>query len=407
MARAQKYSPNQWLWDDGSHEIAWSWQNVTKSIASMRTMLQMQQPDGRIPELIFWGPMNVSDVLSIFLQYSNFQAVDITQMPVLPFSLRAIYNASRDLAVVEEFLPKLVRYFEWWASARDLDGDGLVTILHPWESGLDASPIYDLSFNITSGNVSFLELYPNFDELVITYHWQYGWNQSAILDRPYKDPGLLNLTNWFKVKDVGVNAVYARGWSVLAELASLFNSSLATYCLERGLRVESAILSKMWSPSLNRFISLYKNAANEELVAPAETVQSLFPLLLTTLPAAQQQSIVNTQLLNPSKFWLKYPVPSTSADAPQFEPVFTVDLMWRGPTWAFPNWFILEGLTYHGFWTEARTLAQKWVNLVARSGVWEMYNPLTGDPYGAIGLGMSTLVVDWIHRLNITTVGDA
>lgn len=27
------------------------------------------------------------------------------------------------------------------------------------------------------------------------------------------------------------------------------------------------------------------------------------------------------------------------------------------------------------------------------------YNPLTGDGYGARGLGMSTLVCDWLQRL--------
>ena len=34
----------------------WSHRNVSNAIADMRTMLQMQQPDGRIPEIIFWGP---------------------------------------------------------------------------------------------------------------------------------------------------------------------------------------------------------------------------------------------------------------------------------------------------------------------------------------------------------------
>jgi hypothetical protein len=38
------------------------------------------------------------------------------------------------------------------------------------------------------------------------------------------------------------------------------------------------------------------------------------------------------------------------------------------------------------------------VSLVDKSGIYEHYNPLTGEPYGAIGLGMSTLVCDWIYR---------
>lgn len=51
----QKYSPHQWLWDSGAHMIVWSHRNVSNSIADLRTMLQLQPPDGFIPEMIFWG----------------------------------------------------------------------------------------------------------------------------------------------------------------------------------------------------------------------------------------------------------------------------------------------------------------------------------------------------------------
>ena len=37
-----------------------------------------------------------------------------------------------------------------------------------------------------------------------------------------------------------------------------------------------------------------------------------------------------------------------SKSAPQFTPDFTVDLMWRGPTWPILNWFVMEGLVLHG-----------------------------------------------------------
>ena len=45
-------------------------------------------------------------------------------------------------------VPKLVRYFTWWKNNRDVDGNGLVTILHPWESGIDLSPAYDPALGV-------------------------------------------------------------------------------------------------------------------------------------------------------------------------------------------------------------------------------------------------------------------
>ena len=39
--------------------------------------------------------------------------------------------------------------------------------------------------------------------------------------------------------------------------------------------------------------------------------------------------------------------------------------------------------------------------MVTKSGVYEQYHPLTGEGFGAVGLGMSSLVVDWIYRLEL------
>lgn len=72
--------------------------------------------------------------------YSSAVYSDITQMPVLPYSLRAIFEASRDPALVTEFLPQLVRFFQWWRDTRD-DGDGLVAAIHNWETGVIRSSV--------------------------------------------------------------------------------------------------------------------------------------------------------------------------------------------------------------------------------------------------------------------------
>ena len=60
--------------------------------------------------------------------------LDTTQMPVLPYSLRSIYQASGDKEHLKEFLYPLVNYFKWWRNTRD-SGDGLITAIHNWETG--------------------------------------------------------------------------------------------------------------------------------------------------------------------------------------------------------------------------------------------------------------------------------
>lgn len=73
----EKYSADQWLWDSGAHMIVWANKNVSNSVLDMRTMLQFQQENGRIPEEIFWSDRSAKENAEILLQYSNTQFTDV------------------------------------------------------------------------------------------------------------------------------------------------------------------------------------------------------------------------------------------------------------------------------------------------------------------------------------------
>jgi hypothetical protein len=121
-----KYSSDQWLWDSGAHMIVWSHKNVTNSILDLRTMLKMQQENGRIPEEIFWMDRDAKQTAAILAEYSSAKFSDTTQMPVLPFSLRSIYEQSQSKAVLKEFLYPLINYFVSWLPA----ATGVVLCMH-------------------------------------------------------------------------------------------------------------------------------------------------------------------------------------------------------------------------------------------------------------------------------------
>jgi len=62
--------------------------------------------------------------------------------------------------------------------------------------------------------------YPKFDELTLSYATKYHWNRTEIIARSVAPPGNSAVDSWFFVEDVGVNAVYIRGWEVLGTLAA-------------------------------------------------------------------------------------------------------------------------------------------------------------------------------------------
>ena len=74
--------------------------------------------------LLFLNCRSPEENAKLLLTYSSDEITDTTQMPVLPFSLRAMYDATKDASLVKEFLYPMINYFKWWRATRD-DGDGV------------------------------------------------------------------------------------------------------------------------------------------------------------------------------------------------------------------------------------------------------------------------------------------
>jgi hypothetical protein len=69
------------------------------------------------------------------------------------------------------------RYFNWWKNERDVDGNGLVTILHPWESGIDLSPAYDPALGVSEQNrarPTWKQAYSPLIKLTLQYNFLHG-----------------------------------------------------------------------------------------------------------------------------------------------------------------------------------------------------------------------------------------
>ena len=208
---------------------------------------------------------------------------------------------------------------------------------------------------------------------------------------------------YFLVQDTAVNSIYAAGWGVLADLSSKFDASMAEHCRKRQAFAQEAIVQHMWDAKLGRFVSLYKDGKKCTQPLTTEVVQSLFPLLLgDALPPGIADKIIDQQLLNPDKFWTPFPLPTVSKSEPAYAPVFRERLMWRGPSWGFTNWFVMEGLMRCNREDVARQLLDRWVAAYQKSGIYEHWNPETAEPYGSFGLGMSTLITDWICKLGLS-----
>ena len=196
------------------------------------------------------------------------------------------------------------------------------------------------------GRPTWKQAYYPLIKLILQYNFIHGWNQQEILGRSHA-PKFSPFKSWFRVQDIAVNSVYASGWHVLGDLASIFDPTLADECYFNAAISEQAILQNMYDPVTHRFYHLWQAKDGSTQRHDVRTIQSLFPVLLPNLPGEALNEIL-TLLRDPNEFGTPYMVPTVSKAEAEYNPVADTLLLWRGPVWGFTNWFIMEGLQKHG-----------------------------------------------------------
>jgi hypothetical protein len=130
--------PFQWYWDSCFAAIVWRRFDATRSRAELQSLLAAQSKDGFIGHTIFWDrPLSERQRLTYNLLTPDAPMTATIQPPALAWAWRI---AVGDPAVV----PAIGRHYDWLSQRRDLDGGGLIWIVQPDESGLDASPQFDV-----------------------------------------------------------------------------------------------------------------------------------------------------------------------------------------------------------------------------------------------------------------------
>ena len=127
----------QWYWDSCFAAIAWRHFDPARSRAELETLLAAARPDGFIGHTIFWEhPVTGSRELFYNVIHRDDFMTSTIQPPALALAWR--------MAVGDPALePRIVAHHASLIAERDLEGDGLLWLLQPDESGLDASPQFD------------------------------------------------------------------------------------------------------------------------------------------------------------------------------------------------------------------------------------------------------------------------
>jgi hypothetical protein len=349
-----EHYPWQWYWDSCFAAIAGRHLDPQRSRRELESLLAAATPEGFIGHTIFWGlPLSGPRRLTYNVTEPDAKMTASIQPPLLAWAWSlAVGDPAQE--------PRLGKHIDWFERHRDLDGDGLIWIVQPDESGLDASPQFDQ-----------------------VWRW-----------RAHDLPGFVTLVRHNRRLRYDLRAVAASGWPVMCELVTNVLYSLSRTALGR-TSLTTALIERCYDERSGLFHPLTRPDVASRLPV---TWTALAPLALPDLPEQIGRRLVEEHLLDPRRFWLPAGVPSVAADEPTFQRGdhgrFGQHRYWRGPVWVNTAWLIWLGLVRLGYDQHAAELARRIVATIHSAGLREYYDPYDGSGMGQHDFAWSTLALE-------------
>jgi hypothetical protein len=347
--------PWQWYWDSCFAAVAWRHLDPARARRELETLLAAARPDGFIGHTIFWKGRIVG---ARRVYYNVLRPDDPMTSTIAPPALAWAWRIAVGDPAQE---PGIVAHHDAVQRERDLDGDGLLWLLAPDESGLDASPQFDPIWGARAQG---------------TY-------------------GFVSLVRRNRRLGFRIDAVRDAGGPIVCEVLTNVLHGLSRLALGRP-SITDALIARCYDKRSGLFLPDARPAPRRAIPV---TWAALAPLALPDLPEAIGRRLVEQHLLDAKCFWTPAAPPSVSLDEPSFslrEHFWGLRRYWRGPTWVNSAWLVWIGLLRLGYTAQADQLVAGIAGAVAGSGLREFYNPFDGRGMGARDFAWSALVLELV-----------
>lgn len=412
---AHSLYPHQWSWDAAFISIGLVHMSVDRAVLEMRSLFRGQWKNGMVPHIVYnpnvpveayfpdadrWDVANASADAPYGVATSG-----IIQPPVHAIAIRLICEQAEPeqaRAIAREFYEPLLGWHRYLLSARDPEVSGLVTIVHPWESGMDNSPRWDRAMSRVQVPETGLPPFKRRDLAHVADPGQrptdedynrYLWIVEILKRGGYRVDHIYGELP-FRVKDVFMSAILVAANEALIGIANLAevdfdDLTVIESWIERGRRG----LAEQWYPESG--LCCDRDVVDDSSIH-VRTIATFAPLLAGQMTVEARAELTRTWESeaftgHPS---LRWPLPpSTSPEDPAFLPT----RYWRGPVWPVMNWLLWWAWKRIGDDNIAQSLRANSLDQIATIGFAEYMEPFSGEALGSDDQSWTAAVVlDWL-----------
>jgi hypothetical protein len=404
--------PHQWLWDSCFVAIGLRHLDIERAKTELRGLLRGQWSNGMLPNIIFDNAKPYRRDRELWRSRvnpyapTNVATSGITQPPMLAEAITQIGIRLRQperRSWYKEMLPALIDYHQWMYAERDPHHEGLILLLHPYESGMDNSPAWISELRkhsmpvwlrvVEKAHLTGVIALFRHDTKHTSQEQRTGnveaaaaWSALHRLRRKAYNSEAIISRSLFAVEDLGFNCIFIRANQKLREIARQTGQELPSGLVDGMERSEKAF-EQLWDETAGMYYS--RSFVSHKLIEEP-TITSLLPLYSGAISKNRAHELVAT-LKDKNSFATAWPVPTVPKDSSFFDPY----KYWQGPTWINTNWLVIDGLSRYGFLAEAKDLREKTIQLIQKHGFYEYFNPLKGFPAGAANFSWTAaLVID-------------
>lgn len=387
------FYPSLFAWDSGFHAVTMLHLDPEKSKRELETLFRHVSSDGHMPHEVL-APSAATRVRpwKSFMRwlfqwaYDPDHASHLIDPPIYVHAARLAFEKTGDAEWLRRIWEDLCRCLDYLLDERDLFGDGLVSIVHPWEAGTDLSGQLLPALGIDPGRRRDVVRATTCAMMLYRFNNVHGWRGSD-----------LKAVNRFVVEDLTMNSITIRALGSAAELAEILGDEAAALRYSARAAVMSEALDAVcWDEEAGCYFPRW-NAESPRL-ARVRTAASLLPLFTGLCDRERARRMIGEHLLDEKSFWTEHPLPFTpEAELAHARP-WVDGKLWAGHcVWMNFNWMLAVSLVENGFVEEARELTTRTARMILNEGFYEYYDSRTGSGKRIRDFTWPGLVLDMIE----------